>query len=281
MNKGNLIGRGMTAEVYEWGQDKALKLYTKNVSKSWAMYEARIGTAIHEAGVASPEVFGTVEVDGRNGIIFQRIFGRSMLDNVKMEPWNIYHYIKQLARLQFGIHQHKASGLPSQVEKYAVRIKRSHVLPEDKMEKIIGYVKTLPDSDCICHGDLHFNNIIVSGNKLVPIDWTNAYGGNPLGDVARTCLILISPVKPRGTGEIPVMVSLPIKWLACLIYIGEYIRLSKARLEDIDAWILPTAAAKLRDKLPGEEKWLLDIINTRLNQLNLRELSDPSDSLTR
>jgi hypothetical protein len=26
MNKGKLLGKGMTAEVYEWGQDKVVKL---------------------------------------------------------------------------------------------------------------------------------------------------------------------------------------------------------------------------------------------------------------
>ncbi len=267
MKKGALIGKGMTAEVYEWGKDKVLKLYFNKFGEDWVQYEAKIGTAVHEAGVPSPEVFDIVDVNGRKGIVFQRITGSSMAKHLMTEPWNLYSYTRQLAGLQFKIHQCPAYGLPSQTERYAVRINSSNKILGSREQKILNYIDSLPDGSNVCHGDLHFNNIIVSGKKLIPIDWTNAYRGNPLGDVARTCLMMSSPAKPPGVTDLMMTLSRYPKWLAYTTYINEYIKLSDARFENIDAWILPTAAAKLRDRIPGEEKWLMDTIDRRLERL--------------
>ena len=79
MQKRAIIGIGRTAEVYEWGQDKVLKLYFDWFPKDWIDYEAEIGYSINKAGVSSPTIYGIVEVEGRKGIIFQRIIGKTML----------------------------------------------------------------------------------------------------------------------------------------------------------------------------------------------------------
>ena len=268
MKKGELIGKGMTAEVYAWGHDKVLKLYFEQFSEDWIKYEAEIGTAVHEAGVSSPTVFDMIDVEGRKGIIFERIFGKSMLKLILAEPWKVYYYAKQLADLQFKVHQCSASSLPSQQERFAVRINSSSKKLGKTQQTILDYMDHLPNGSSVCHGDFHFNNIIVSGKKLVPIDWTNAYQGNPLGDVARTCLMMSSPSKPPGASDIMMMLSRYTIWLVYWTYLNEYMRLANVRFEEIDAWILPTAAAKLRDKIPGEEKWLMDTIHTRIKQLN-------------
>lgn len=270
MKKGKMLGKGMTAEVYEWGQDKVLKLYFERFSEDWIIYEARIGTAVHEAGVDSPAVYDIVEVNGRRGIIFQRVHGRSMLRHIKAEPWNMHIYARRLAQLQHRIHQHTADGLPSQAERYAARISGCSEILGDREQKILSYISRLPDGKSVCHGDLHFNNIIVSGSRLVPVDWSNAYLGNPLGDVARTCLIMNSPAKPPINLYLPdavMIMSQYTKWLTYWAYINEYKKLTAAGSEDIEAWILPTAAAKLRDRIPGEQSWLLNTIDHHLKKI--------------
>ncbi|MEN6314688.1 MAG: aminoglycoside phosphotransferase family protein [Clostridiaceae bacterium] len=264
MKKGKLIGRGMTAEVYEWGPDKVLKLYYHRIGEEWIKQEARIGMAVHEAGVPSPTVFEIIDLDGRKGVIFQKISGSTMLMHFITEPWNLNHYAKQLADLQFRIHQFSANNLPSQQEKYEFRIKCSAKILGDKEQLIIDYLKSLPDGNSVCHGDLHFNNIIISGNNPVPIDWTNAYQGNPMSDLARTYLMMTSPAKPPLIPDVVTMPMQYVKWSSYRAYLNEYLMLSGASSKDIDAWILPTAAAKLKDRMPGEEKWLMGIINRRI-----------------
>ncbi len=269
MEKGVLLGKGMTADVYVWGQDKVLKLYKEGYREEWMKREAAIGRKIHEAGVPSPDVFDIVEIDGRKGIILQRIFGKSMLAILVKEPWRFHSFVQQLAGFQQKIHQYSIEGIPSQKEKFSQAIALSSGILRDKTKKIIDYVDTLPEGDSICHGDLYLGNIIVSNDKLVAIDWSGAYRGDPSGDVARTCLIINSPAIPSGIPDIVGTMSAFPKWMTCRLYLNEYIRASKAKLENIDAWMLPVAADRLRARIPGEEKWLMEIINKRLKQLKL------------
>ncbi len=267
MEKGELLGKGMTAEVYKWGQDKVLKLFRDNYSEEWVKFEAEIGQKVHEAGVSSPNVFETVEIDGRKGIIFERIPGKTLTGIILKQPWLYGNCLYQMARFHNSIHKHFSNSIPTQKEKFTRVISRSSEILGDKVAKILDYVDRLPDGDNICHGDMYLSNIINSNNRLVAIDWSSGYRGDPAGDVARTCLIINSAAVLPGTPDImAAMLKFP-KSLTCHTYLNEYMRLAEIEYKDIEAWILPVAAAKLKDKIPGEEKWLMKIIDKRLEQL--------------
>ena len=267
MDKGALIGEGLTAEVFEWGPDKVLKLYFERFTDDWARNEAKVGKAIFEAGVPSPEVYDVVDLENRKGVVFQRIIGKSMLERLEMEPWLLFYYSQRIARLHYRIHKCSTHGIPSQRERFAYMVGRSSAVLGDRRDAILKYMDGLPDGNSICHGDLHFNNAILTPKGPVAIDWNSAYRGNPLSDVARTCMIILSPSVNSGIPGFLSGVSNCIKLTAFWTYLCEYMRLSGAGFGDIDPWVLPVAAAKLRDRLPGEEKWLMDIIDNRLNGL--------------
>ena len=264
MSIGNVIGRGMTAEVYEWGNDKVLKLFYYGVSNSFIKNEAEVGRIVHKAGASSPDIFDMIDIFGRKGIVFQRISGQSMLRHVEAQPLLNARFAQQMAELHLKIHKCSADKLPSQKDKLASAIKESCYILGSKSSRILKHLETLPEGTSLCHGDLHFDNIIVSGNDLVAIDWANAYKGNPLGDVARTCLNINSPTMPLGT---PLLMYIPYmygKLLTNLEYLKAYTNLANVSHDDIDAWTLPMAAARLRERIPGEEIWLMDTINRRL-----------------
>lgn len=259
MEKGTLIGRGMTAEVYEWAPGMVLKLFFDRYSEDRIKYEAEITKLLHEAGVPSPAIYGMIDVDGRKGIILERIIGKTILSHIQVKPWKLYYFAQKMAQLHFKIHTHSANNLPSQKERFTYKIKLSSQILGDMEKKVLDYIDSLPNDICVCHGDIHFNNIIVSQNELVAIDWNSAYQGNPLGDVARTALLISSPAMPPGTPNITIMLSEYAKSVTYWTYLNEYMRLAKVKFEDIDAWILPVAAAKLKDKVPGQQNgyWIL------------------------
>lgn len=263
MDKGCLIGKGMTAEVYEWEKDKILKLYYDWFPIEYIKYEADIGVTVHTAGVPAPAIYGIIKESGRNGLIYQRINGKSMLKLIEENPWNIAYYAKKMAQLHAEIHRGNGSKLPLQKDVFENAIRQSEELLKDKTERIIEYLYSLPDGDSVCHGDLHPDNIIASGENATAIDWTNSYSGNPRGDTARTCLMISSPFIPSGVSPVMAFLSKLAKNLIYAAYIKEYLRLTGLAYKDIDAWILPIAAARLREKIPVEEKWLLNIISER------------------
>src|SRR5437870_2394275 len=86
MQKGELIGTGRTAEVYAWGRGEVVKLYFSWWPQENIEYEAKIARAVVEAGVPAPKVGDILQVEGRTGLIYERIDGRSMLDVVLTEP---------------------------------------------------------------------------------------------------------------------------------------------------------------------------------------------------
>lgn len=266
--KGRMIGKGTTAEVYEWGKDKVLKLYNKGFSELWINNEIGIGKAVYEAGVPAPEVFDTIVVNDRKGVLFERAPGQSLMTKVGMEPWKLFSYCKTLAGFHYRIHKCHSGELASQRKRFEYSVNRSGGLLGSRAGRILDYLHSLPDGNSVCHGDLHFENVLVSNNKMVAIDWTNAYNGNPLGDVARTCLMMNSPAFLSSSLYNMVIPYKYVKTAAYRVYINEYMRLSNARPEDIGAWLLPVAAVRLKDKIPGEQKWLLDIIDKRLSRLS-------------
>ncbi len=265
MQKGIMIGKGMTAEVYALEDNKVLKLYFDWVGKELIDFEAKIGKVISEAGIPSPKFFSIVEVDGRKGIIFERANGKSMLKLIEVKPWKIVYYARQMARLHARIHSYSTEQLSSQEKELKDAINFSVSTLGNRTERILEVLKKLPSGKSICHGDFHPDNIIVSSKRLVVIDWTNAYSGNCLGDVARTCLMIRTPFVPPETPSIIVMLSKVIKRIIYSVYLKEYKRLTNVRTDDINAWMLPVAAARLREKIPGEKKWLLNIIDKYLS----------------
>ncbi len=269
MEKGALLGKGMTSEVYEWDHDKVLKLYFSTFGEEWVAHEEKVGRIIYEAGVSAPAVYDRIELDGRKGLVFERIIGKSILKHLETEPWKIYEYARELARMHCRMHKHSANGLPTQKERFSYILYRSAALLGNRIKRIMDYMDNLPDTSRVCHGDIHFNNVLVTSRGLIPVDWNSAYSGSPESDVARTCLIMSSPSMPSGTKGAAAAMSMYVKGLTYWTYLNEYIMQSKTRYENIDAWLLPVAAAKLKDKISGEQKWLMDFVDKRLEKYKL------------
>src|SRR5512138_225427 len=99
------IARGRTAEIYAWDDRHILKLYRDWCPSHWVDYEARIARAVHESGVPSPAAGEIVEVDGRRGLIYERLEGPSMLQEMSSHPWTLLRCARSLAQLQVEVNQ--------------------------------------------------------------------------------------------------------------------------------------------------------------------------------
>ncbi|MFC7557920.1 phosphotransferase [Paenibacillus farraposensis] len=102
MRKGPIIGKGMTAEVYEWGTRQVLKLYYDGYQPERVRYEAEIGRAVKEAGVPAPGVYKMLQEEGRHGLLYERIPRVSMLVLIQSSPYRLLKYAKEMARLHWS-----------------------------------------------------------------------------------------------------------------------------------------------------------------------------------
>ena len=111
---GPLIGNGRTAEVFAWGDGQVLKLYRAGMPAQWVADEARVGRIVVDAGLAAPAIGDIVEVDGRLGVVYERLDGPSMLEYMAGHPAEIPALGRQFAELHAQMHDCNRPELPSE-----------------------------------------------------------------------------------------------------------------------------------------------------------------------
>jgi uncharacterized protein (TIGR02172 family) len=246
------IARGRTAEVYAWGTGKVVKVYFPGFSAEDADYEAKIAAAVQESGVACPRFYEQVEFEGRPGLVYERVNGVPMSELVFKGPWRVPPLAKRMAKLHRAMHQPVIEAdLPNQREKHTRRIERSDILPAALKTRLLEAYAKIPDESRLCHGDFHPENILSNAGSDLAIDWIDVSVGHPLGDVARTTILLKGMA---ATVPIP-----PVRWLVNWFH-DHYLRAYFADGGDQSVYraFLPiVAAARLAEGIPELQGWLL------------------------
>jgi uncharacterized protein (TIGR02172 family) len=252
------IARGRTAEIFFWDHDHILKLYFDWCPSHWVEYESRIAHAVRAAGIPAPAAGEIVEVNGRRGLVYERVEGISMLQDMNSHPWTALRHASSLAELQIKIHQQSISGLPSYKQNLQHAICTTRYLAEDLREKALHLLESLPDGQTLCHGDYHPGNIIITRGGPVIIDWMTACSGRPWADVARTSLLLT--IGPKGAGDqVSPLLRLAIR-LYHRMYLNSYLAAVPDQNSELARWSPAIAAARLNEDIAPEREALLKII---------------------
>jgi len=269
MEKGEVIGKGRAAEVIYWDNNRVLKLFYKDFPHNIIDYQFKVDTFIGKIFPNCPKAFEKIEENGRIGIVYEYIEGVILTDFMGKKIKSVGKGIRMLAEIHVEMHKYKIKDINSQKNTFKLAINQTNLLDDDQKKEIIKYIEKLPDGDTICHGDLHPENIMVSKNKLYVIDWSNAYSGNPNGDVARTFYAIKYGLAPSD--EYTLKKSFihrfffkAIKSLVAKTYLKHYLKLTGISLKEIKQWDLAIYAARLRDPVPLEYDNLLKMINKTL-----------------
>jgi len=261
-NLGARIGQGRTAEVFAWSESRALKLYYADWPAGAAEAEYQKAVAVFKSGAPAPAVDGVVPVDGRWGVIFERVEGPSLLNQTTARPWTIFRSAHLMAELHARMHACRPSGLPTQRVRLQDKIRQARPLPKALKEAALSALAHLPDGSVLCHGDYHPDNIVLSRHGPVILDWTEATSGHPLADVARTTLMMKHAVVPSHIPGRHIIQVGRMVWYQ--LYLRRYCRLQSVSPKQVEAWLLPVAAARLSEGIPEEEERLLRLIRQLL-----------------
>jgi uncharacterized protein (TIGR02172 family) len=256
-----LAGQGRTADIYRWDSHQMLKLFHTGWSLSAVEHEARISRSVQETGLPVPATGGMVEIDGRHGILFERLDGPTMLRQLGAKPWTAIPLLHAFADLHVRMHAHTmAMGeLPSQRQQLRQLIQQASPLPAAWMAAALAALDRLPDGNCLCHGDYHPDNVVMSPQGPIIIDWSEATAGNPLADVARTTLIFRMGAPPPG--GMSRLLNGPTRAFAQSMYVRRYGKRYPVLRAELAAWRLPIAAARLGAEIPEERQQLLALID--------------------
>lgn len=190
-----------------------------------------------------------------------------------------------MAEIHSTVHKIKIEDIPgpNYRQKYRLQCIINHTdkLTDEIKKIIIDFLNQLPEGYSLCHGDLNFDNILLSEKGPVVIDWMSATSGNPAGDVARTIVLLKHNSLPSN---FPITLRIMAKMFLsffCDVYVKQYIRITGMDRNEINQWELPIAAGSLFDDTPPEEtKVLLRFIHNKLRkvikQKSRKSISQPS-----
>ncbi|MCU6707436.1 phosphotransferase [Paenibacillus sp. J5C_2022] len=230
-----------------------LKLYKIGFPKQAIDEEYLNSQYVYALGAAAPEPYERVENGERYGIVFQKVDGTTVLQQIVNDPPNIEQYAYMLAETHVQLHQMSADRMErKQKAALAQQIAKTNRLTRAEKDAVRGHLERLPDGMQLCHGDYHPGNVI-AGRKSWVIDWMSGMSGHPCGDVARTWLLLTFGTVPDEMPEKEGKQLNLMRRRLTEIYLNNYVKLSGATQSGIEEWLLPMAAARLDEWIPEAE----------------------------
>ncbi|MCM3172398.1 MULTISPECIES: phosphotransferase family protein [unclassified Paenibacillus] len=265
------LGEGGCAEVYAWeGESKIIKLAKPNTIIEALQAELHHSYIAWACGLAVPQPFDMQEVEERWGIVFERVYGDSIMkrfvDTTQerarhkqlLHVSEDYLHARVTAQMLYQIHSHAVPNMPSQRDNIKHDIQRAQYLSEAEKARVIELMDQIPTKQQLCHGDPNPGNIILRENDAIMIDWNNASVGNPEADLAEYILMIQYAILPVNVPQQAQEALEATREESIRMFIEHYGKLSGIRDTDIEPWFVVVAARKLAaDGISEEEKGLL------------------------
>jgi aminoglycoside phosphotransferase (APT) family kinase protein len=269
------IGEGRQAELFIFGAG-VVKLFRFADSVAAACLEATVMSLVQTTGIPMPRFLGTVTIEGRPGIVMERLAGTDQLSLLGRKPWTIWTAATNLARLHAQLHSTVAPAqLPSLKASTRQEIERSHSVPLEFKDLASAAPDRLPEGDAVCHWDFHPGNVIETANGPKVIDWTSARRGDALADVARTLLIIRGGALPPGTPFLVRNLTALGRAVLGWQYLREYRRLRPFDDAKIASWTVVSVASRLSYGLSQEREQLLERLRLETSR-ELKSIDQPS-----
>lgn len=265
----DLIARGATADVYAWGEGRVLKLFHPDFSAEVIEREFNNAHRIARAGVHTPQAYELLSVDGRGGIVYERVFGEMVDTKLQQNILRGPRYMRQMAETLAGLHRAQVDvDLRPLPEVCAARIQRAPYLSDEVKVRLIAHLHRLPAGDSVVHGDYHIRNVLISRDGAVVIDWPDALRGNPLMDLARSYVIFSEDWRDELPNPL-------LRWFYPVvmtrlrdIFVRRYLRLTGSDWGDVQPWLPLMAAVRLNESSAPHQQ-LLAMLDRWLDEFSI------------
>ena len=192
------IGAGRTAEVYDYKDDKVLKLFYSAFSTKIIEDEYLIAKNISTTTSLVPKVYDIVHTRNRTGIVYEKIKGEMLSDYLSGNIISTRKIIRKFAQTQKRISNINVENVPNHTDKLRQKITSSCLLSDSEKEIVLKYLSIINNNE-LCHGDYHPENVFVDQNHdFKVIDWANMFVSNKYLDIARTYYLIKSGQSLNG-----------------------------------------------------------------------------------
>ena len=258
---------GRSAEIYAWSDDQVLKLFFLEVPESEIRKELANTEAAGLAALPAAYCHGAVDMEGRRGILLDRIRGISLTQLPEKHTKEFFALPRYLAQVHLELHKRSAPGLKDFRELVESALDKPSLafLSKDEKSRIRKYLSLLPQGDRVLHLDFHPENIIVDGDRKVVIDWMTAARGVPAADVAFTVFLLRDAELFPGISALKRWFYETVRRYILKGYLSYYLKHSGLSRADLEIWRLPVLLLRLgiwgieseRGKL---KTWIMELI---------------------
>jgi len=259
---GELVGRGRTSDVYAFGAGSVVKVPHADVPRSWPEFEAGVTRAVGAHGVPAPIVRDVVTVEGRSAVVYERIEGPSMWQQMLDEPANAAQLTVMLANIQRSlVSAGTPAGIPDLVDRLTRKINVASALSAAERLEAVDLVQRLPRGAALLHGDLHPGNVLMGANGPVVIDWFDASIGHPVADFVRSSIL----IQPERSVELRHLPGAHAGLLQTVhdTYLAEFAKELSERPVELSLWQAVVAAGRLAEHAEQDESGLLEIWASR------------------
>ncbi len=261
------IAEGAEAEIFEWENGNVLRLFRTGREAASLEHEEAAMRAGRAALPLVPSIIGRVDVDGRPGLVMERIDGPDLITLLSRRPWMMWRAGTISGNVHAQLHDVIAPPALASIADRARLWVASPLVPEHARRAVIEQLESLPDGDRLLHGDFHPGNILMSGHGPVVIDWPNTTRGDPHADVARTMLLIGDGTLPPGSPLVArVGVSIARKVILAA-YMRAYRRRHQLDPELLRRWTIVNTGIRFAEEIPGEREGLL----RKLAELGVRD----------
>jgi aminoglycoside phosphotransferase (APT) family kinase protein len=190
---GEVVARGTRSLVHAYGRGAVVKVPAPSTPEGWILAEARYADAVRAAGAPAPRLLGIEQFAGRAASVWERIGGTSMWQLVVDQPEQSAALGRLLADVQHGLFELVPPvTLPRQRDRLVSKIRRTAATVDASLARALTLLPPETTPPRLCHGDLHPSNVILGRDGPVLVDWFDASRGDPIADVARSSLVLLS-----------------------------------------------------------------------------------------
>ena len=261
-----LIAEGRTAQVFDWKDNNVLKLFFDWFPEEFIDLEYDMNIAIRDFPISVPKVIERVEIDGRQGIIFEKLLGDTLLKSTREEQNNFEKHGKIMSNLHFQIHQIKTSKIISIQNFLKLFIGNAKELSLRQKMHLFSYIDTLESDNKLCYYDFHPDQIMLTKNGAYLIDWVSAVSSPPSADVARTYLLFLCSVYSGTDFDFKDLKKFYVSPLFDA-YFKDYTKLNpKVTKEKVYSWLLPLAAGRIGEGIESQTPFLLKMVTYLIDE---------------
>lgn len=255
------IAEGRTAEVFSFDGGKVVKLYRLGFPSENLHREAEKCDLAFRQGLPTPQVVDLIQLNGRQGIIFEECIGSTMGERLQNHPNDVVPMAELLAELHIRIHKCSGKGLPSIHDSTRINIDRAQILDATMRGQLKVQLSNMPRGRNICHGDFHPDNVLLTEDGPALIDWVDATMGPPVADLVRTILLINYCDLPSTPKEVEFFVKMKTTFLEA--YQAKYLELNPLSEHAIALWTPVMAGARLSENAirGSSKKNLVALIN--------------------